>query len=155
MVRIGTTPSSVSGVSALPVFFTRSFPLPFSSTSQAHPEPNCVAPAVENSFLNSSREPKSRSIAAASGPEGSAVFLIFSKFFGSFSPELVSCLISSLSGSLSLSFLPLYVFFCDPTSSPSTLTNSTKRTLRGRHRVPEEGVVPDLCRVVERRRRLA
>ena len=135
----------MSGVSALPVFFTGSLPELFSRTSQAQPEPNCVAPAVENSFLKLSSEPKSRSRAAASGPEGSAVFF-FSKLAVFFFEVLrVSFPSPRLSlGSLSLS---------PPLSPPPSYYNHS--LLVGRHRVPEERVVPHLRRVVERRRRLA
>lgn len=40
--------------------------------SQAQPLPNWVAPAALNCFLNSSREPKSRSMASFSSPSGSS-----------------------------------------------------------------------------------
>ncbi len=44
--------------------------LPF--VSQAQPLPNWVAPAALNCFLNSSNDPKSRSIASFSSPSGSS-----------------------------------------------------------------------------------
>ncbi len=68
MVSSGVWPGLVSGVSALGVLVTLS--LPPSATSHAQPLPNCVAPAALNCFLNSSSEPKSRSIASFSSPLG-------------------------------------------------------------------------------------
>ena len=68
------TESSVSGVSALAVLRIDSFPELLSTTSHAQPEPNCVAPAAENSLAKVSSEPKSRSIAAASAALGLVFF---------------------------------------------------------------------------------
>jgi hypothetical protein len=56
------------GRSALAVLVTAS--LPFSTTNQAQPEPNWVVAAAVNASLNLSKEPKSRSIAAARSPLG-------------------------------------------------------------------------------------
>ena len=46
------------------------FPL-LSRESQAHPEPNLVAAALENSVLKFSNDPNAAFIASASSPEGS------------------------------------------------------------------------------------
>ena len=74
IVRIAVTESSVSGVSALAVLRIASLPDPLSTTSQAHPEPNCVAPAAENSLTKLSIEPKSRASAAARAAPGLVFF---------------------------------------------------------------------------------
>lgn len=42
----------------------------YSQTSQAHPDPNCVAAADLNSSTNFSKEPKSLSINCRSSPDG-------------------------------------------------------------------------------------
>src|SRR5690606_20736555 len=67
MVRSGFAPA-VSGFSALPVL--RSVSLLPSRQSHAQPEPNCVAPAAANCFLNSSYEPKLSLIMSAILPVG-------------------------------------------------------------------------------------
>ena len=74
IVRIAVTESSVSGVSALAVLRIDSLPDFLSMTSHAHPEPNCVAPAAENSLTKFSEEPKSRAMAAARAAPGLVFF---------------------------------------------------------------------------------
>ena len=58
------------GFSALAVLLTSSFLVSLFTLSHAQPLPNCVAPAAENWALNSSKLPKSRSMAAARSPVG-------------------------------------------------------------------------------------
>jgi len=54
----------------LGVLLTSSFFVALFTDSHAHPLPNCVAPAAENCALNSSKLPKSRSMAMARSPDG-------------------------------------------------------------------------------------